>query len=222
MYTATYRTVMRSARASHRPVPGAPPSAAPVGRLDVMPEPSALDARLAEIDRRLRTIQSGLEPAAHPPAEPFLFPGPTLVPPPPPPATAPPGPATATATAPPGPATAPPAPGPASVTPAPALDPPPAHDSLPAHDPGDLIAALRDLVAGQERWLASARELLAAGDGAPAPVRVSAGPFAGTEALRRFERSLAALPEVRHVALREYAGEDRAIVDVDLFEPPIS
>ena len=29
-----------------------------------MPEKSILDARLAEIDRRLRTIQSGLEPAA--------------------------------------------------------------------------------------------------------------------------------------------------------------
>jgi hypothetical protein len=148
-----------------------------------MSPPSAFDARLAEIDRRLRTIQSGLQPAARSAAQPLAFPGPTLVPPP-----------------------------------AAASD----RDSPSRADAADLIAALRDLVAGQERWLASARELLADYDGAPAPVGVSAGPFAGIEALRRFEGSLAALPEVRQVALREYAGDDRAVIDVHLFGPPIS
>jgi hypothetical protein len=50
-------------------------------------------------------------------------------------------------------------------------------------------------------------------------VSVSAGPFAGTEALRRFERALQALPEVRSAVVREYEGADRAIVDVHLSEP---
>jgi hypothetical protein len=148
-----------------------------------MSHPSAFDARLAEIDRRLRTIQSGLEPAPRSAAEPLAFPGPTLVPPP---------------------------------------GAPPDRDSPSRADAADLIAALRDLVARQERWLTSARELLAAYDGAPAPVGVSAGPFASIEALRHFEASVAALPEVRQVALREYAGDDRAVIDVDLFGPPIS
>jgi hypothetical protein len=146
-----------------------------------MPEPSALDARLAEIDRRLRTIQSGLAPAAE---APLAFPGPTLVP------------------------------SPATV--------PEARPSPGAADAADLVVQLRDLVAGQERWLASARELLAAHDGTAAPVGVSAGPFTGTEALRRFEQALASLPGVRQVTLREYAGEDRAVLDVHLSGPPIS
>jgi succinyl-CoA synthetase alpha subunit len=161
------------------------PSAEPADTLGAMPEPSALDVRLAEIDRRLRTIQSGLAPAAEVPSAPLAFPGPTLVPPP---ATVP------------------------ESRPSPGA----------AADADYLIAQLRDLVAGQQRWLASARELLAAHDGAPAAVGVSAGPFTGTEALRRFEQALASLPGVRDVTLREYAGEDRAVLDVHLFGPPIS
>jgi hypothetical protein len=95
------------------------------------------------------------------------------------------------------------------------------------------MARLQELVAVQERWLASARELLAAYDLPPAagrplgpfavpstgPVGMSAGPFAGTEALRRFERALSSLPEVREVVRREYAGDDRVVVDVHLFGP---
>jgi hypothetical protein len=50
-------------------------------------------------------------------------------------------------------------------------------------------------------------------------VSVSAGPFAGTDALRRFERSLQALPEVHRAVVREYEGADRAIVDVQLTGP---
>jgi hypothetical protein len=58
----------------------------------------------------------------------------------------------------------------------------------------------------------------------PAPetdprVSVAAGPFVDTEALRRFETSLATLSEVRNVVVREYVGEDRAVVDVHLFTP---
>jgi len=166
-----------------------PRSAEPGGTLGAVPRPSALDAHLAEIDRRLRTIQSGLEPAAHADPEPRAFPGPTLVPPPSP-----------------------------SPSPAPPPDPAATRDG----EAGDLVAHLRDLVAGQERWLASARELLAAYDAASGPVSVSAGPFAGIAALRRFESALAALPEVRRVTVREYVGDDRAVVDVHLSAPPIS
>jgi hypothetical protein len=98
----------------------------------------------------------------------------------------------------------------------------------PVADATELAAQLRELVAAQERWLAAARDLLAAHEIAPAavpppppfagPLGVSAGPFAGTEALRRFERALAALPEVREVVLREYAGDDHVVVDVHLIE----
>jgi hypothetical protein len=100
-------------------------------------------------------------------------------------------------------------------------------------DPGAgaaaLIARLRELVAVQERWLTSVRELLADHDKLPPPVvlptrsaaaiGVSAGPFTGIEALRRFERALSSLPQVREVVLREYAGDDGAVVDVHLYEP---
>jgi len=103
----------------------------------------------------------------------------------------------------------------------------------PATDALELMAQLRQLVGAQERWLASARALLDAHDlpsaagqslrpaAAPStgPVGVSAGPFASTEALRRFERALSSLPEVREVVLREYAGDDRVVVDVHLSGP---
>jgi hypothetical protein len=140
-------------------------------------EESILDARLAEIDRRLRTIQSGLA---------------------------------------------------SSDEPAPAA--PPAADGAPA-EVGRLIAQLHDLIAAHERLLASSRELLAAfgtrqaapaeaAPAEPAPaLGVAAGPFADTAALRRFARSLSSLPEVREVAVREYAGSDRVVVDVHLSGP---
>ncbi|HEY8625741.1 MAG TPA: hypothetical protein VIL82_07025, partial [Solirubrobacteraceae bacterium] len=102
-------------------------------------------------------------------------------------------------------------------TPGPALGP-----------PGDVI---RDLIELHERLLTSMRVLLGAYEAAigelPASregpsVReftVAAGPFASTESLRRFERTLAAIPGVREVAIRGYEGEDRAIVDVRFNEP---
>jgi hypothetical protein len=144
-----------------------------------MPEKSMLDARLAEIDRRLRTIQSGLEPAADAAQAPQA----PVIPP----------------------------------------DAAPAPKRLSAQDRqlSDLVARLAALVEAQERLLASTRDLTHRSDPAgPRPsVSVSAGPFDGTDALRRFERSLQALPGVHSATVREYEGADRAIVDVHLSEP---
>ena len=169
-----------------------------------MPEKSILDARLAEIDRRLRTIQSGLEPAAHAARE-----------------------APADVVAPETAREAPAAVHPETAREAPAAVVPPEAAPVPkrlgadARALEDVVARLAALVEAHERLLASARELadrgLAADPGAM--VSISAGPFASTEALHRFERSLQTLPEVRAVAVREYEGADRAIVDVHLSEP---
>jgi hypothetical protein len=158
-----------------------------------MPEKSILDARLAEIDRRLRTIQDGLAPAVR---------------------------AVGVAEAvPPAPAV-PPEAAPAAVIP-PEAAPVPKRLSPEDRQVGELVARLAALVQAQERLLASARELTDRREPEPGglTVSVSAGPFAGTEALRRFEQSLMALPQVRSVTVREYEGADRAIVDVHLFEP---
>jgi hypothetical protein len=164
-----------------------------------MPQESILDARLAEIDRRLRTIQSGLatpDDLARP--------------------------AEGDAAAPP----AAPAAAPAAAPHAPAS--PALRDELA--EAGRLVARLHELTAAHERLLASSRELLATFSDAlanaqpspaelPAAIGVAAGPFAGTAALRRFEESLSALPEVRSVTVREYTGTDRVIVDVHLSGP---
>jgi len=150
-----------------------------------MPQESILDARLAEIDRRLRTIQSGLA---------------------------------------------------ATEEPVPAAeDSPPATPSPPAlrdelAEAGRLVARLHELTAAHERLLTSSRELLATFADTlanaqphpaepPATIGLAAGPFADTAALRRFEESLATLPGVRSVAVREYTGGDRVIVDVHLSGP---
>lgn len=149
-----------------------------------MPEPSIFDARLAEIDRRLRTIQSGLEPsspapAATPPGEPEA----PLAPP----------------------------------TPLRAVAPPPPAPS-PAEEADRLITRLRGLVAEHERLLEETRDALANASGAPADpsVSLSAGPFTETAQLRGFAQAVMALPGVREVVVREYAGGDRAVIDVHL------
>jgi hypothetical protein len=142
--------------------------------------PSVLDVRLAEIDRRLRTIQTGLAPDLEP----------SIVPP-----EAAPVPMRLTEAA--------------------------RHDAAraPRADEGS-APTLEEIVAAQEQVLALARRLLAASSAAPAaPIGVSAGPFRDTAALRRFQRSLAALPEVRQVVVREYSGEDHAVLDVHLMAP---
>jgi hypothetical protein len=71
-----------------------------------------------------------------------------------------------------------------------------------------------------EAYEAALARLSAPGQGpALREFTVAAGPFASTESLRKFERMLAAIPDVRDVAIRGYEGEDRAIVDVRLNEP---
>ena len=141
-----------------------------------------LDARLAEIDRRLRTIQAGLEPGAEAARAARDAQAPVIPP-----------------------------------------DAAPVPKRLSAQDRqvSDLVARLAALVEAQERLLASTRDLTDRRDsaGGSPSVSVSAGPFDGTDALRRFEHSLQALPEVRTATVREYEGADRAIVDVHLFEP---
>jgi hypothetical protein len=148
-----------------------------------MPEKSILDARLAEIDRRLRTIQSGLAPTVE--ADPAQSPSM------------------------------------ARVVPPDAAPVPKRLSDAPDRQAAELVAQLRAVVDAHERLLASARDRLEGR--APVArdswVSVSAGPFAGTEALRRFEGSLRALPEVGEVVLREFEGENRAVIDVHLAEP---
>ena len=181
-----------------------------------MPEPSLLDVRLAEIDRRLRTIQTGLGPAdaladderadddqgardTAPDAEPIV--GERLLPPP---------------------------------TPLRAgSDPRDDLDDVGAPD-GDATGPLRRLTAlsdAHERLLELHRELLSqyaevlalrTADPATAAtppeqvVPVTAGPFPDATAVRAFERALWALPQVAGVAVREYLGDDRVVVDVRL------
>jgi hypothetical protein len=143
-----------------------------------MAEKSILDARLAEIDRRLRTIQSGLAPATQAAPEPVVPPD-------------------------------------AAPVPKRLSEAPGASDAAEA---AGLVAQLRALLDAHERLLASAADALAAPAQATPEqtVGLSAGPFESTEALRRFEQSLHALPEVRAVTVREYEGADRVIVDVHL------
>jgi hypothetical protein len=186
---------------------------------DEPPEISILDARLAEIDRRLSSIQTGLlEAEGERPPEPPP-PPPEPVPPPPEPVPPPPPPAAELPPRVPVETVAPPPVAPSSAAPA---------------GPAALLAEMRRLADLQEEVLRRTRDLLAAyeqtleqptpaGQAAPpAPVQefsVSAGPFGSTEALRAFERMLERIPEVREVEVRGYEGEDRAIVDVHLFEP---
>jgi hypothetical protein len=82
---------------------------------------------------------------------------------------------------------------------------------------GKLVASMRQLLGGYE--LVAAQLLPAppvARDGDSAQVALSAGPFAGTAALRDFQRALSQLPGVEAVALRGYEEDDRAIIDVQL------
>jgi hypothetical protein len=167
-----------------------------------MPEPSLLDVRLAEIDRRLRLIQSGLEPvdepggAAEPEAEPEAR-HPSLPPEPPEPRL---------------------------------LRPPVFHTGVTGaggHAIGDdgpaiatLTARLHELAAVHERLLSATQELLidhadALARAAPV-IGVSAGPFADPAEVEAFRGALAALPQVGEVAVREYAGDERVVLDVHL------
>jgi hypothetical protein len=159
---------------------------------DEPPQISIIDARLAEIDRRLGSIQTGLavEHDEQPSAEPA---------------------------APPDSALPPRVEVPAQPTPPGAL-----RDLAGLVDELRRLAATQEQVLESTRKLLRACEASVAQASAPEPAvrefSVSAGPFPSTEALRGFERTLAQIPQVREVAVRGYEGGDRAIVDVRLFD----
>ncbi len=213
---------------------------------DQPPQISILDARLADIDRRLGAIQTGLldrqETPAGPIAEPALPPAdvpPRVEIPEPavPPADVPlrveiPEPAVPPADVPPRVEIPEPAVPPADVPPRVEIPEPPAarvsglreataetvaelHELSVAH--GRLLESLQRLVGSYERTLTRSEQPPPT-PATPTQFSVSAGPFASTEALHRFECTLAQIPEVRDVQVRGYEGEDRAIVDVHLHD----
>jgi hypothetical protein len=159
-----------------------------------MSEPSILDERLAEIDRRLRTIQSDLVsvPDAEPSDEP-IDEAPQPQPRPQPPL-------------------------------APEREPEPLRLVEPAEPAGSVRAAqLAELLEAHERLLELHRELLSQyaevlerRAGETAMVAITACPFSTAGTVREFERALAALPGVSAVTVREYLGDDRVQVDVRL------
>lgn len=200
------------------------------------PQISILDARLAEIDRRLRTIQTDLadDSGAAPESGAGLAPR-IAVPEP--------GEIGGIAKGP--------------VAPAP-LAPARANDTLPDDEaagggsPADrgpdedltpIIAELRGLISDHARLLDGMGDLLARGErllaradppvlaegcspGQPSaasasapPVTVTAGPFSSLDAVRRFERSLQLLPDVVSVHARGFEGGDRTVIDVHLSPP---
>jgi hypothetical protein len=165
-----------------------------------MPEPSILDARLAEIDRRLRMIQSGLEPVSddHDPVAPPqldpLEPG----------------------------GREPGAPTPLRAT---RMAAPQGGQGLDARDEevAVLTARLSELTVAHERLLATSQNLLIEQadmlSRATPSVSVTAGPFTDTAALQEFRRAVADLPQVRQVTVREYVGSEGAVLDVRLQAP---
>ena len=162
---------------------------------------SELDARLAEIDRKLRAIQVELDPGREPrPSRPSA------------------------------PAQEEPAHGRSgplasllqrsSPRPAPPREstPDPAGGAMvPAEMHAKLVSAMRDLL---DAYGWTLEQLPVAADpervGDPPPVAMSVGPFANTAAVRAFEQELLRLPGVREVTLRGYEGENRAMFDVQL------
>jgi hypothetical protein len=194
-----------------------------------MSEPSILDARLAEIDRRLRMIQSGLAPVDDVPGDPVAEP-----PPPVPDSPAPPPPVPDLLE--------PPPPPPSLIARRLAPPPPPPPVAVAGDRDGDgrhgdgreagrerddeiavLTARLTELTAAHERLLATTQDLLIEqadllARAAPT-VSVAAGPFTDTPALQAFQRALKGLPQVREVAVREYVGSEGVILDVHLSSP---
>lgn len=182
-----------------------------------MSEESLLDARLAEIDRRLRAIQTGLRPVEEPPPAPAPEAVPEAVPEP---EAVDEGPPRLEAEA----------PAPAPEAEEPRLE---AEEPAPAEVPATLPALVEELRAlgdAHERLLELHRELLAEyasllerrvveeppEPAAGATVSVDAGPFPDGDAVRAFEQALGALPQVTEVAVREYLADDRVVIDVGL------
>jgi hypothetical protein len=179
-----------------------------------MSEISIFDARLAEIDRRLSRIQTGLADGRHSEAEPS-------------------GPGAGQAA---GPADDPvaglrprvedPVGGlpPRVEVPEPGAPVRPPDGTQSSEETAELIAGLRQLTELHERLLGSMRGLLMVYERTlaqlpvPSSVSVSAGPLASTQALRAFAETLERLPVVRDVEVRGYEGGDRVIVDVHLLD----
>ncbi|HEX3832550.1 MAG TPA: hypothetical protein VHW04_11310, partial [Solirubrobacteraceae bacterium] len=162
-----------------------------------MPEPSILDARLAEIDRRLRMIQSGLEPVREASADPVAEPPPPIS----------------------DPLQSPPLPPPSLVARRLATPPPQPADARD-EEIAVLTARLSELTSTHERLLATTQNLLieradVLARATPA-VSVAAGPFTDTRALQEFQRAVSGLPQVREVAVREFVGSEGVILDVQL------
>ena len=152
-----------------------------------MPEPSTIDARLAEIDRRLRTIQTGLKPARE--GDPAPAP-PVEEPPLPPPTPLRPG---------------------AVVT-----EHDDDRDGSLVDRLQALGEAHERLLELHRELLAQYAEVLERTTAPSASATVTAGPFADAEALRAFEQGLATLPGVTAVTVREYLGPDRVALEVTL------
>ena len=151
---------------------------------------SLLDERLAEIDERLRSLQSGLEPVSDTSADAdAAVPEPPLPPPTPLHASPPPD--------------------------APVSDSQPLAGSeriiAQLQELGDAHERLLDL---HRDLLSQYAELLAQRAAASASVSVTAGPFADGDAVRAFESGLRGLPGVSATTAREYLGGDRVAFDV--------
>lgn len=158
---------------------------------------SILDERLAEIDERLRSLQSGLQSVGDGPEDP-TDPSPPLPPPTPLRAAAP-----------------------AGVPVAPTAADAPVSDSDPPAGTERIISQLRELGDAHERLLGLHRdllsqyaELLAQRAMTTANVSVTAGPFVDGDAVRAFERGLRGLPGVSATTAREYLAGDRVAFDV--------
>jgi hypothetical protein len=85
-----------------------------------------------------------------------------------------------------------------------------------------LLASLRELLGGYEVVVAGMQPQAPNPPGPPLAAQppqeltLSAGPFRSTVALRGFQRTIASLPGVSEVSVREYEGYDRAILHVQL------
>lgn len=196
---------------------------------------AALDARLAEIDRKLRSIQAELVPGSQP--APAREPSSTPAEPPatePSPAESPPGEAGA--------------PAPPETTQAASSAESHSgragplasalahsrrqsrHQREPADPQPHVSVELSTLAATQERLLELLGELIevlrqsAARAAPPATaterhMTLSAGPFTSNEQVREFARALSGLSGVGEVRLRGYEGENRALLDVQVASP---
>ncbi len=157
-----------------------------------MSEPSILDERLAEIDRRLRTIQSDL--VSVPDAEPSDEPIDEAPQPRPQPPLAP----------------------DREPEPLRLVEPAEPAGSVRAAQLAELLEAHERLLELHRELLSQYAEVLERRAGETAMVAITAGPFSTAGTVREFERALAALPGVSAVTVREYLGDDRVQVDVRL------